>query len=128
MKMQQIIPELIVDNIKELVSFYVEKFEFKIEATDPETDDYSWVQLANGNNKIMMQATEATKAEIPGLANRVTGTDLIMIKLENMEAVRKVYSRFTKDSIYMDIRVTEYGSCEFGANDPEGRFLIISGD
>ena len=84
----------------------------------------------NGGNRIMMQETEVTKLEIAELKTRFTGTDLLMLKLENAEAVRSAYERFDNEaeSVYMKIRVTEYGSCEFGVKDPEGRYIIISGD
>lgn len=130
MKVVQIIPELIVNDIERMVEFFVQKFDFRVEATDPEEGHYTWVQIANGNNHIMMQETEVTKLEIPELKERITGTDLLMLKLESSEAVRCAYERFTTEceSIYMKIRVTEYGSCEFGVKDPEGRYIIVSGD
>lgn len=130
MKAEQIIPELIVDDIEGIVNFFVNKFDFEVKATDPEEGHYTWVQIANGNNHIMMQETEATKLEIPELKSRITGTDLLMLKLEDAEAVRNVYERFCNEptSIYMQIRETEYGSCEFGVKDPEGRYIIVSGD
>ena len=130
MKVEQIIPELIVDNINNMVNFFSNKFDFKIEAKDPEEGHYTWVQIVNGDNRIMMQETEVTKLEIPELKARITGTDLLMLKLENADAVRSVYERFSfePESVYMKIRVTEYGSCEFGVKDPEGRYIIVSGD
>ena len=130
MKVEQIIPELIVDDIERMVEFFSEKFDFQVEATDPEEGHYTWVQLMNGGNRIMMQETEVTKLEIAELKTRFTGTDLLMVKLENAEAVRSAYERFDNEaeSVYMKIRVTEYGSCEFGVKDPEGRYIIISGD
>jgi len=50
--------------------------------------------------------------------------------MENAEVVRQLYSGFQESSylVYAPIRVTEYGSCEFGVHDPEGRFIIVSGD
>lgn len=130
MKVKQIIPELIVDNIEKMVEFFVNKFNFGVEAKDPEEGHYTWVQIVNGDNHIMMQETEVTKLEIPELNDRITGTDLLMLKLENADAVRSIYKRFDNESesVYMKIRVTEYGSCEFGVKDPEGRYIIVSGD
>ena len=130
MKVEQIIPELIVDDIEKMVEFFSDKLDFKVEATDPEEGHYTWVQIVNGDNRIMMQETEVTKLEIAELKTRFTGTDLLMLKLENAEAVRNIYERFGNEpaSVYMKIRVTEYGSCEFGVKDPEGRYIIVSGD
>lgn len=130
MKIKQIIPELIVDDIERMVEFFVNKFDFEVEATDSEEGHYTWVQIVNGDSRIMMQETEVTKLEIPELKIRITGTDLLMLKLENVEAVRTIYERFgnESESVYMKIRVTEYGSCEFGVKDPEGRYIIVSGD
>lgn len=130
MKVDQIIPELIVDDIERMVEFFVQKFDFKVELKDPEEGHYTWVQISNGNNHIMMQEMAVTMLEIPKLKERITGTDLLMLKLENSEAVRCIYERFDdeRESVYMKIRVTEYGSCEFGVIDPEGRYIIVSGD
>ena len=122
--------ELIVDNIEKMVEFFAKKFDFEVEAKDPEEGHYTWVQIVNGDNHIMMQETDVTKLEIPELKARITGTDLLMLKLENADAVRNIYERFGNEleSVYMKIRVTEYGSCEFGVKDPEGRYIIVSGD
>lgn len=130
MKVAQIIPELIVDDIEGMVGFFSDKFDFKVEATDPEEGHYTWAQIVNGNNRIMLQETRVTKLEIPELNTRITGTDLLMLKLENAEVVRNAYERFANEpgSVCMKIRVTEYGSCEFGVKDPEGRYIIVSGD
>lgn len=130
MKVEHIIPELIVDNIEKMVEFFAKKFDFEVEAKDPEEGHYTWVQIVNGDNHIMMQETDVTKLEIPELKARITGTDLLMLKLENADAVRNIYERFGNEleSVYMKIRVTEYGSCEFGVKDPEGRYIIVSGD
>lgn len=130
MKVKQIIPELIVDDIEVMVEFFVNKFDFEIEATDPEEGHYTWVQIVNGDNHIMMQETGVTMLEIPELKARIAGTDLLMLKLDNAETVRNVYERFSNqlEAVYMKIRMTEYGSCEFGVRDPEGRYIIVSGD
>ncbi len=130
MKVMEIIPELIVDDIDAVVAFFKEYFDFEIEMKDPESGHFSWVQIGNGDNHIMMQETEPTKLEIPDLTDRITGTDLLMLKLPDVETVKSVYKRFKKApaSIYMKIRMTDYGSCEFGVRDPEGRFIIVSGD
>ena len=128
--MTSIIPELIVDNIKEMVQFYTNYFGFEVEFTDPEGEEYHWAQLVNGDNRIMMQSALSTMIEIPEIDVRITGTDLLMFKLESAELVRRLYDGIQELShlVYAPIRVTEYGSCEFGVHDPEGRFIIVSGD
>lgn len=128
--MKSIIPELIVGEIKAMVEFYTECFGFKVEFTDPDGEEFQWAQLVNGDNRIMMQSAVSTMIEIPEIIERNTGTDLLMFKMENAEVVRQLYSGFQESSylVYAPIRVTEYGSCEFGVHDPEGRFIIVSGD
>lgn len=130
MRVEHIIPELIVNNIERMVEFFTKKLGFVVEATDPEEGHYTWAQIANGGNRIMMQETQVTMLEIPELNKRIIGTDLLMLKLLSAEDVQQAYERFTEefDSIYMQIRMTEYGSCEFGIKDPEGRYIIVSGD
>ena len=129
MKIHQIIPEIIVDDIYSMISYYQKYFDFSIDATDSESEDFSWVQLSNGTCVIMMQDSNATKQEIKTFEQRITGTDLLMFKLPSAENVKNLYSRFlsTPNLIYMEIRTTDYGSCEFGVKDPEGRYIIISG-
>lgn len=128
MKTEKLIPELIVKDLERMIDFYTKCFGFNLEATDPEEKPYTWIQLTNGDCTIMMQELEATKAEIPGLTEQISGTDLLMIKLRTIESAKKLYGQI-EDShieIYMPIRVTEYGSCEFGIKDPEGRYIIVS--
>ena len=128
--MKNIIPELIVDDITAMVKFYIDYFGFKVEFADPEGEEYQWVQLVNGNNRLMMQSALSTMIEIPEIVTRITGTDLLMLKMENANIVQQLYDSFQNSAyrIYAPIRVTEYGSCEFGVHDPEGRFIIVSGD
>ena len=129
MTIKQIILELIVDDIHSMITYYQKYFDFVLEATDSEGEDFTWAQLTNGSCAIMMQETEVTKQEIPGLDTRITGTDLLMFKLSTAEEVKALYNRFEsiQDTIYMELRVTDYGSCEFGVMDPEGRYIIVSG-
>ncbi len=129
MTVNQIIPEIIVDDICSMIAYYQKYFDFVLDATDSEGDIFTWAQLTNGSCTIMMQETEVTKQEIPGLDMRLTGTDLLMFKLSTAEEVKELYKRFesVRDSIYMELRMTDYGSCEFGVKDPEGRYIIVSG-
>lgn len=128
--MKSIIPELIVGDILEMTKFYTEYFGFEVEFTDPEGEDYQWAQLVNGDNRIMMQSACSTMIEIPEITICTIGTDLLMFKMETADAVRQLYSGFQNSPypIFAPIRVTEYGSCEFGVHDPEGRYIIVSGD
>lgn len=129
MNINQIIPELIVNNINEMIFYYQQYFDFILDATDPEDGEITWAQLSNGSSTIMMQEIEVTKLEIPELNYRIIGTDLLMFKLSSAKEVKTLYSRFkpNESSIYMELHTTEYGSCEFGVKDPEGRYIIISG-
>ena len=129
MKIEQIIPELIVNNIKHMVEFYVKYFDFKVDFVDPEGNDYTWAQLSNNSCTIMLQETEVTKSEISCINEQIVGTDLTMFKFSNSKEVQQFYKRFELNQriIYMPLRKTEYGSYEFGIKDPEGRFIIVSG-
>lgn len=129
MKAVQLIPEMIVNDLQEMIEFYSKYFDFNLIATDPEVEPYSWIQMSNESCSIMMQTYEATLIEIPDMKKRLTGTDLLMLKVESADLVEKLYERFQeiKDAIYMELKRTEYGSCEFGVKDPEGRYIIVSG-
>lgn len=129
MNINQIIPELIVSNINEMISYYQQYFDFILNSTNSDSGDITWAQLSSTSCTIMMQEIEVTKLEIPELDHRIIGTDLLMFKLSSAEEVKTLYNRFKpeKSSIYMELRTTEYGSCEFGVKDPEGRYIIISG-
>lgn len=129
MKIKSIIPELIVSDMKNMIAFYCKYFDFELELAEPDIEPYTWVQLSNNANTIMMQEVEVTKKEIPNMRKQIVGTDLLMFKIESVEYARELYERFSdvKEKIYMEMRMTEYGSCEFGVVDPEGRYIIISG-
>lgn len=129
MKLEKLIPELIVSDLPKMIDFYIKNFGFELEATDPEEKPYNWVQLSNGDCTIMMQELEATKVEISDIAEQILGTDLLMIKAKSIDDVKKLYIKIEENfaEVYMPIRVTEYDSCEFGIKDPEGRYIIVSG-
>lgn len=129
MKAVQLIPEMIVNDLQTMIEFYSKCFDFKLVATDPEIEPYSWIQMENELCSIMMQTYDATTVEIPDMKKRLTGTDLLMLKVDSADSVKKLYERFQaiKGTVYMEIKQTEYGSCEFGVSDPEGRYIIVSG-
>lgn len=129
MTINQIIPEIIVDDIHSMITYYQKYFDFVLDATDSEEENFTWAQLTNGSCTLMMQETTVTKQEIPELNMRMTGTDLLMFKLSSAKEVKAFYGRFAsiQNTIYMKLRETDYGSCEFGVRDPEGRYIIVSG-
>ena len=129
MAVKQIIPEIIVDNIKSMIYYYEHYFDFVLDFTDVENENFTWAQMSNGTCVIMFQEIESTKNEITEINKRITGTDLLMFKFDSTEDVKKLYDRFDtiKDTIYMEFHNTDYGTCEFGVKDPEGRYIIVSG-
>ena len=83
--LKELFLELIVKDIKKEVDFYHKYFNFNIEMAFPNNEDFTWVQLSNGNIKLMLQDYEETKKEISTLPNESSPTNIILLKYDNYQ-------------------------------------------
>lgn len=124
----QIIPELIVNDIKKATDEFINILDFSIDFTDPESEDFEWVQLSKEEQVIMLQSFEATKKEVSTISNNLGASLFIVIKSNN-SYVKMVYDRVKeyKKKLFIDLHETSYGTLEFGFFSIDNYMILVSG-
>lgn len=126
--LKELFLELIVKDINSEVDYYCKYFDFKIEMAFPSNENFNWVQLSNGNIKIMMQDYEETKKEIRNFPDNIFSSNIILLKYDDYNKFKNIYDLLIFDEVKMfkEIKETEYGTVEFGVYDPNGNMIIVS--
>lgn len=129
MKLEEVVPELVVENVRHSIDFYKSMLGFEVTAQVPETGSPSWVELVNGSARLMIQSREETQTEIPHLlAFTGGGTMFLVFRFEAHDIVRDLWTKSAKmEHIVFPLRETEYGTLEFSITDPDGYVLIFAG-
>lgn len=124
MRIKQLIPELLVEDMKKTLRFYQEVLKFKLEITFPDKNPI-FAQVGRDNIHIMLYARSDFQKEIPKLKQvKMGGSTLLYFKVEKIED----FYRQIKDSvkIIQTIHKTDYGSAEFTIEDYNGYLLAFS--
>ncbi|HUW21320.1 MAG TPA: VOC family protein [Candidatus Bathyarchaeia archaeon] len=124
MKVLQIIPELLVEDMSKTVCFYKDILGFKPEITFPEKDP-TFVQVGRDDIHIMLYGRSEFEKEIPKLKKvKIGGTVLLYIKAKKIE---DFYKRINKGvTVIQQLHKTEYGSVEFTIEDCNGYLICFS--
>ena len=126
MSLVNIVNELVVDNVKKSSNFYKENFGFEIEFVDG--DPIVWMQMKNGNVRIMLEEYSKVWEEIRGFPIKNNASNLIKFKYDNESEVKNIYEKLKKNNvlIFMEIKKTDYETIEFGAYDIDKNMIIVS--
>lgn len=126
MSLVNIVNELVVDNVKKSSNFYKENFGFEIEFVDG--DPIVWMQMKNGNVRIMLEEYSKVCEEIRGFPIKNNASNLIKFKYDNESEVKNIYEKLKKNNvlIFMEIKKTDYETIEFGAYDIDKNMIIVS--
>ena len=126
MKLIRIVNELIVANVMEATHFYEKVFHFEVEYTDG--NPVTWVQMKNGNVKLMLEDYETVSKEISDFPNKVKSNNIMKFELDSLTELKDLYQRCKNDNciFFMDYRVTEYGKVEFGIFDLDYNMILVS--
>ena len=130
MKLLSMTPELIVKDVSKTIEFYEKNLGFAVSLKVPEDGEPVWAELKNGELRFMVQKWEDTIVEMPKLSDRHSGGITIFVfRLSTTLEVRKIAETFTDGyDVLLPLRVTEYGTVEFGISDPDGYLVIFSGE
>ena len=124
--LKSLIPNLMVKDMSETITFYTKVLGFEIILAYPKEGNYEWAYLRKGDANLMFQASKTLKAEFPELNTYNEGGALtLFIQMEN---VKDLYESIVdKSSIIRPYSVTSYnGANEFVLKDLNGFILHFS--
>lgn len=125
--MQQLTPNLMVNNVNETVTFYQEILGFNLVMSVPEEGILNWAMVQHGDVHLMFQERENIIAEYPVLKDRSMGGGLTFyIKVRD---VKGLYDKVKKQvNLVADFHRTFYGAEEFAIQDINGFVLTFASD
>lgn len=125
--LQQLTPNLMVDNVNETVRFYQEVLGFSLVMAVPETGTYLWAMMSCGKVSLMFQEKDSMLDEYPVLKETPPGRGLTFyIKVQD---VRSLYNKVSGQAkIILALHKTFYGAEEFALMDINGFVLTFAGD
>lgn len=127
MHMNKLVPNIMVENVKETLAFYQEVLGFTIAATSPKGEGpYDWASIKNEGVELMFQSRASLGAELPALQDKPIGGSLTFyIDVEDVQALHERVQR--RAEVVQDMQTTFYGAREFGILDNNG-FILVFGE
>ncbi|OGD63752.1 hypothetical protein A2160_03695 [Candidatus Beckwithbacteria bacterium RBG_13_42_9] len=124
MKIRQLIPELLVENMARSLKFYNQVLGFKSEIVFPE-DKPIFAQVGRDGVQIMLYDRSDFQKEIPKLKKiKMAGTVLLYFKAEKIESFYQEIR--DKIKVVQLLHQTSYGSLEFSFEDCNGYLIAFS--
>lgn len=126
MKIKQLIPELLIEDMQKTLKFYYEVLGFQSEIVFPEKNPI-FAQISKDYVHIMLYNRNDFQREIPKLKRvKMGGSILLYFKVEKIKDFYKQIK--DKVKIIQTIHETEYDSIEFTIEDCNGYLLAFSQD
>jgi uncharacterized glyoxalase superfamily protein PhnB len=124
-RLKQLTPNLMVDNVNETVNFYQEILGFELVMSVPQEGVFNWAMVQHGDVSLMFQERENIIGEYPVLKDVPMGGGLTFyIKVRD---VKGLYNKVKKRvNIVLDLHKAFYGSEEFAIQDINGFILTFA--
>lgn len=121
----EIVIEFVVKDIFKAAEFYTKYFGFEIERE--QYDPVSWMQLKNGNTRLMLVTYDFTKKDINNFKKHEKSTNIYKICYDNLEEVEEIYEMLKNDNknIFIDFRRADY-RYEFGVYDEDSNMIVVT--
>src|SRR6185437_3598442 len=123
--MDSLSPNIFVENMNETIDFY-KSIGFQLVMSVPETGDFVWAMMTNGEVSFMFQTFASLGEELPEIGRKNGGSLLFYIKLKN---IREFFEQVKdKATVLKGLEVTFYGATEFSILDNNNYVLTFAGD
>jgi uncharacterized glyoxalase superfamily protein PhnB len=124
MKLTQLIPEFLVEDMPKTMAFYKDILGFETEIVFPEKEPI-FAQIGKDGVHIMLYVRNEFEKEISKLKHvSMGGSTLMYIKAEKVEELyQKIKDMVT---VIQELHKTAYGNLEFTIEDCNGYFLCFS--
>ena len=117
--------EFVVSDINKSALFYTNYLGFEIELT--EYEPVSWMQLKNGNTRIMLVTYDYAKDDIKGFKEFTNSTNLYKFRYDSLEQVKEIYKEMKNDNkdIFLELRRADF-RYEFGVYDEDKNMILVT--
>ena len=123
--LKKLTPNLMVEDVNQTVDFYKNVLGFDVLATVPETGQFNWAMLKQGNVEMQFQTRASLSEEIPAFKDRAIGGALTLyIDVENVTELHATLQ--DRVTIVQNMHTTFYGTQEFAIEDCNGFVLSFS--
>ena len=131
MKLTDITPNLVVEDIERSTAFYRDVLGFSVVTSVPEQPPFVFVWLQRNDVKVFLNAASAVKDDLPEVAARPLGgtnTMFITLDAESLELGIDALFRSVQQAarVVMPLKDQFYGMREFGIADPDGYVLFFA--
>ena len=123
--LKQLTPNLMVEDVNGTIDFYTRILGFEVLATVPETGQFNWAMLKQGNVEIQLQVRGSLSEEIPAFKDKPIGGALTLYI--GVDGIQELYERLKNGiTIVQDMHTTFYGTREFAIQDNNGFVLSFA--
>lgn len=119
--MEQLTPNLIVDDIEACLPFY-ERLGFQKTVEVPHEDRLGFVILQHGDVQLMLQSRASLEKDVPPLVEH-SYRSVLYVKTADLEPLRQALAAVEK---VVPERTTFYGAREIIVRDPAGNVVFFS--
>jgi uncharacterized glyoxalase superfamily protein PhnB len=123
--MESLAPNIFVRDMNATIAFY-EDLGFEKIMSVPETGNYDWAMLSNGNVSFMFQTYGSLGDALPEVSRKDGGSLLFYIRLKGIRAFHDKIK--TKAKVIVELNKTFYGATEFAIVDNNGYVLTFAED
>ena len=92
----EIVVEFVVKDVFKASEFYTKYLGFEVEFT--EYDPVSWIQLKNGDTRLMLVTYDYTKDDIEGFKGYTVSTNLYKFRYDSLDKIKEIYELMKKDN------------------------------
>jgi uncharacterized glyoxalase superfamily protein PhnB len=123
--MESIAPNIFVKDMNATMAFY-KNLGFEKIMSVPETGNYDWAMLSNGNVSFMFQTYGSLGDVLPEISRKDGGSLLFYIRLKGIRAFHEQIK--SKAKVIVELNKTFYGATEFSIVDNNGYVLTFAED
>ena len=123
--MESLAPNIFVRDMNATIAFY-KNLGFEKIMSVPETGNYDWAMLANGNVSFMFQTYGSLGDVLPEISRKEGSSLLFYIRIKGIRAFHEKIK--SKAKVIVELNKTFYGATEFSIVDNNGYVLTFAED
>lgn len=122
MKMVQLAPVMVVEEIELCLPFWTERLGFAKAAEVPEGTKLGFVMLVKDGVTVMYQTRASVAQDVPALANEASHSFLFI----TVNGIDEIMQKLGDVPVVIPLRKTFYGAKEIGVREPGGNVITFA--